>query len=70
MTDLVFDSIDFHPFNTFRIQIIPEYTTPLFGCWDCKWSYSGHDVDNYLVRFQRSDDSFVLVMKSRIPIDE
>jgi hypothetical protein len=70
MTDFIFDSIDFHPFNTLRIQVVSENTTSFLGCWDRKWSYSGHDVDNYLVRFQRSDDSFVLVMQPGIPVHE
>jgi hypothetical protein len=70
MTDLILDSVNFHPFYTFRIEIISEYTTSLFGCWDCKGSDSSHDVDNYLVGFERSDDSFVLVMEPGIPVDE
>jgi hypothetical protein len=70
MTDFILDSIDFHPFNTLRIQIVSENTTSFLGCWDREWSDSSHYVDNYLIRFQRSDDPFVLVMEPGIPVDE
>lgn len=65
---LIFKPIFSHPFNTLRVEVISEYVASFLGGRDSKRSNPSHDICNDTARGEQANQSFVLMMKTRVPV--
>lgn len=67
-TYLIFKPIFSHPFDTLRVKVISEHVASLLGGRDSERSNPSHDICNDTASMEQANQSFVLMMKTRIPV--